>query len=119
MADQPDATLDSVFSATRAALIAFGGFLATNGYGSSGLYKWTELAAGGICIIGPAVWGIVASIQKWRAKQAALVQGVNAGMGLAAAGAMIVKSDGTPIPATPETAKQIVQVFAPPEPAKV
>jgi len=111
--DDGSASLDSVFSAVRAALIAIGGWLAANGYGSSGLYKWTELAAGGVMIIGPAIWGIVSAIQKWRQKRSVAVAGVNAGMRLAVSGQMETHASGVPVPATVETAKQIIKDFAP------
>lgn len=116
--DQTDASLDSVLSAVRAALIAFGGFLASNGYGQSGLYHYVELGSGAVMIVGPAAWGVWSAIQKWRAKRTAVTQAVNATLNLAASGQVIIRSDGTALPATNATADQIVKTFSPPEPLK-
>jgi hypothetical protein len=111
--DQTDASLDSVFSAVRGLLIAFGGILSANGYGDSGLYKWVEIGAGSVLVVGPLVWGVIDKIQKFRQKKAAVTAGVNAGMALAASGQMLVHANGSPVTASDETAKEIVQTFAP------
>lgn len=115
--DQNDASLDSVLSAVRALLIAAGSILSANGFGNSGLYKWVEIGAGAVMVIGPAIWGVVNAIQNFRHKKAIQTQGVNAGMALAASGQMLVHSDGTPVAATTTTASEIVKTFAP-EPVK-
>lgn len=113
-----DANLNSIFSAIRSLLIVAGTALAAHGLGGSHLYDWIQMGAGSTMVVGPAVWGVISAVQNYRKKKAALVQGVNAGMALAASGNMLVKPDGTPVQATSETAPVIAKVFAP-EPAKV
>lgn len=108
---EADASLNSIFSAVRSLLILSGTLLAAHGYGQSAVYQWVELGAGSCMVIGPAVWGVVTQIQQYRNKRKAVTRAVNAGMNLAASGQMIVRSDGTPLPATDATAAQIVKVL--------
>jgi hypothetical protein len=111
-----DGSMDAVFSSTRSLLIAIGALMAAHGATNTGLYEVIQIAAGGIMVVGPAAWGVWNAIQKARTKKEAVSEAVttavNAGLNLAAAGKMLTNPDGTPVPATADSAKAIVQNFS-------
>jgi hypothetical protein len=59
-----DQSLQPVFSAIRALLIAAGGYLAAHGFATGGAY--TQLAAGSVMVLGPAAWGVWTAFKSYR-----------------------------------------------------
>ena len=118
-----DASLDGVFSAIRALLIALGSALAAKGLENTGAYFWIMTGAGSIMVVGPAAWGVIIAIR--RVNWAKLLQavGVQAGINLttsgnaiSASGEIISRNDGgtPPKQVTLTTAPEIIQKYAPP-----
>lgn len=112
MTDNTD-TMAPVWSAVRALLITVGSALAANGYGDSHVYKIVELAAGTVMIVGPAAWGVWTAFQNTRKKKELVTTAVNAERTRAAVEADPVRTTeaGTPLPATPAEAHDIVKTF--------
>lgn len=99
-----DANKQAVFSAVRSILIALGSMLVARGYIDDGT---AQSMIGAAMVILPLVWGVLdkyLSEQKTKDRE---VIAVNAGIIVADI------TDGPTPKATPETAKAIIEVFAP------
>lgn len=116
-----NANVSGLFSAIRILLIALGAFLAQNGLGHTGAYFWIEASAGGVMVIGPAMWEVWAAISNIIQAHAV---GAQAGINMTTQGMALAADGKTPIGinngATPpkavtlETGAQIVANFSTP-----
>lgn len=116
-----DPNVNAILTNLSNLLKVFGGLLAANGFASSGLYFWSQLIAGAILVIGPAIWDTWNAIQNLRKAKAV---GVAAGINLVHSGSAVsqdgesITSVGAPdaVPPKPVTlasADEIVKNFAP------
>lgn len=119
-----DGSMNGVFSAVRAALIAIGGALVTGDVITvkSPVYFWIMFLSGSIMVIGPAIWGVVVQVQHVLKVRQERAKGVQAGINLVIAGQALTVAgkpipggtgDGEPLPVTEKTAAEIVKNFAP------
>ncbi|HEY1806083.1 MAG TPA: hypothetical protein VGG45_16535 [Terracidiphilus sp.] len=111
--DASEPNINAVFSSIRSFLIVIGTVMAGNGLATSGAYKWVEIVAGSIMVVGPAAWGVYNAFANYIASRKKTTAAVNATLHLATAGGVLVDRAGEPIPATDATAAQIVKSYAP------
>jgi hypothetical protein len=116
-----DTSMDPVWSALRAAVIAIGGGLVSYGLASK---STVTIAAALTPTVAAALWGLYVAWTRAHQKKLAQAVGVQAGINLVVAGKALTDSgslltvnapDATPPkPVTLASAEQIVKNFAPP-----
>ena len=125
--DTSDGSMDAIWSALRAAVIAVGG-----GFVSYGLASQSQVTifASLVPTVAAALWGLWTAIQKARQRKTAVAVGVASGINLtlqgkalAADGSVINIGDAgaastPPKPVSVQSAQEIVANFAPATPPK-
>lgn len=108
-------------AALRSLLIAVGAVLLALHWDHSDAYKWIIEASAATMIVGPLIWQVYASgVGFYKSMAAAIQAGINltaSGLAVDEAGNVISQFEAgatPPKPVTVETAKEIVEKFAPP-----